>query len=50
VRCAQAITAGARQLGLDVRGGVHVGECEVRGDDLAGIAVHIGTRICTALR
>jgi class 3 adenylate cyclase/pimeloyl-ACP methyl ester carboxylesterase len=46
VRCAQAIADGARPLGIDVRAGVHVGECEVRGDDLAGIAVHIGARVC----
>jgi class 3 adenylate cyclase len=45
VRCAQAITVNARGLGLDVRAGVHTGECEVRGDDLAGIAVHIGARV-----
>ena len=29
-----------------MRAGVHVGECEMRGDDLAGIAVHIGARVC----
>jgi class 3 adenylate cyclase len=46
VRCAQAITDNARSLGIDVRAGVHVGECEVRGEDLAGIAVHIGARVC----
>jgi class 3 adenylate cyclase len=46
VRCAQAIADGARPLGIDVRAGVHVGECEKRGDDLAGIAVHIGARVC----
>jgi len=45
IRCALAISAGARQLGLDVRAGLHTGECEVRGDDLAGIAVHIGARV-----
>lgn len=46
VRCAQSITEGARLLGVDVRAGVHAGECEVRGDDLAGISVHIGARVC----
>ena len=45
VQCAQAIVDGARQLGIEVRAGVHVGECEVRGDDLTGIAVHIGARV-----
>jgi class 3 adenylate cyclase len=32
-------------MGLDVRAGLHSGECEVRGDDLAGITVHIGARV-----
>jgi pimeloyl-ACP methyl ester carboxylesterase len=45
VRCAGAVTAGARQLGLEVRAGVHTGECELRGEDVAGIAVHIGARV-----
>ncbi|MGZ4689001.1 MAG: adenylate/guanylate cyclase domain-containing protein [Acidimicrobiia bacterium] len=46
VRCAQAISDAACMLGIDVRAGVHAGECEVRGDDLVGIAVHIGARVC----
>jgi len=45
VRCARAITDEARRIGVDVRSGLHSGECEVRGTDLAGIAVHIGARI-----
>jgi len=45
VRCAAAIVWRATTLGLNVRAGVHAGECEVRGDDLAGIAVHIGARV-----
>ncbi|HEX6311887.1 MAG TPA: adenylate/guanylate cyclase domain-containing protein [Acidimicrobiia bacterium] len=45
VRCAQAIAADARRLDVDVRAGLHTGECEMRGDDLAGIAVHIGSRV-----
>jgi class 3 adenylate cyclase/pimeloyl-ACP methyl ester carboxylesterase len=45
VRCAEAIVVGARDLGIDIRAGVHVGECEVRGDRYAGIAVHTGARI-----
>jgi class 3 adenylate cyclase/pimeloyl-ACP methyl ester carboxylesterase len=48
VRCAQAIVAEGGQLGLAVRAGVHAGECEVRGDDLAGLTVHVGARV-TAL-
>lgn len=45
IRCAQAIVAQARGLGLELRAGVHTGECELRGTDLAGIAVHIGARV-----
>jgi class 3 adenylate cyclase/DNA-binding CsgD family transcriptional regulator len=45
VRCALAIRAGARAIGLEVRAGVHTGECEVMGDDLAGIAVHLAARV-----
>ncbi len=45
LRCAQAIVEGAGALGLDVRAGVHTGECEVRGRDYGGIAVHIGARV-----
>jgi class 3 adenylate cyclase len=45
VRCAQAIVEGASALGIDVRAGVHTGECEVRGHDYGGIAVHIGARV-----
>jgi class 3 adenylate cyclase len=45
VRCALAIAAMSRRIGLEVRAGLHTGECEVRGDDLAGVAVHIGARV-----
>ncbi|HEY1237480.1 MAG TPA: adenylate/guanylate cyclase domain-containing protein [Solirubrobacterales bacterium] len=45
IRCAQAITGEAEDMGLEVRAGLHTGECEARGDDLAGIAVHIGARV-----
>ena len=45
MRCAQAITRGARQLGLGVRSGLHTGEIELRGDDLLGLAVHIAQRV-----
>jgi class 3 adenylate cyclase len=45
VQCAQAIIEAARGVGLEARVGVHAGECEVRGDDYAGIAVHIGARV-----
>ena len=45
VRCAQSICAGAHQLGLEVRAGLHTGEVEVRGDDVGGIAVHLAQRV-----
>lgn len=48
IRCALAINQSVAPTGLEVRAGVHTGECEVRGADLAGIAVHIGARIAAA--
>jgi class 3 adenylate cyclase len=46
IRCAQAIAERASRLGVDVRAGVHTGEIELQGDDIAGIAVNIGARVC----
>jgi pimeloyl-ACP methyl ester carboxylesterase len=45
VRAATALRDGARELGLELRAGIHTGECEVTGDDVAGIAVHIAARV-----
>ncbi len=45
VRCAVAVIDDARSLGLEVRAGLHTGECEIMGDNLCGLAVHIGARI-----
>ncbi len=45
IACATSITEAARELGIEVRAGLHTGECEVRGDDLAGLAVHVAVRI-----
>jgi class 3 adenylate cyclase len=45
INCAQTIATRSRDLGLDIRAGLHTGECELRGDDLSGIAVHIGARV-----
>lgn len=45
VRCGLAIVAAVRELGLDVRIGVHSGECEIVDGKVAGIAVHIGARV-----
>jgi class 3 adenylate cyclase len=47
VQAARAIRDGVRRLGLEVRVGLHTGECEVSGADVAGIAVHIASRIQT---
>jgi class 3 adenylate cyclase len=40
-----AIAAEVQPLGIEVRAGLHTGECELRGDDVAGMAVHIGARV-----
>jgi class 3 adenylate cyclase len=45
IRCAMAIRDALQALGIEVRAGLHTGECEVRGDDIGGIAVHIGARV-----
>ena len=45
IRSAQAIRDSIEALGLEMRAGVHTGECEVAGGKLAGIAVHIGARV-----
>ena len=45
VRCARAISEGARALGMEIRAGVHTGEVELRGDDIAGIGVNIAARM-----
>ena len=45
VRCAKAIAEGVRDLGIDVRSGLHTGECELIDGKIAGIAVHTGSRV-----
>jgi pimeloyl-ACP methyl ester carboxylesterase len=45
IRCAQQIVAEAARIGVQVRAGVHTGECDVVGNDLAGLAVNIGARV-----
>ena len=47
IRCGSAVVSGVRALGLEVRAGVHTGECELVGDKVAGIAVHIGARVAS---
>jgi class 3 adenylate cyclase len=46
LRCAAEVVACAKDIGLDMRAGVHTGEVEVRGDDLGGLAVTIAKRVC----
>jgi len=45
VRCACAITEGVREIGLELRAGLHTGECELMDGKVGGIAVHIGARV-----
>jgi class 3 adenylate cyclase len=45
LRCALAITESARELGIEVRVGIHTGECELIGDDVGGMAVHLASRV-----
>jgi class 3 adenylate cyclase len=46
LRCAADILTGAKTIGLDLRAGVHSGEVEVRGDDIAGLTVSVAKRVC----
>jgi class 3 adenylate cyclase len=50
IRCASAITQAVRGLGLDVRAGLHTGECELVEGKVGGIAVHIGARVAAEAR
>ena len=47
IECAEAIVDAVREIGLEVRVGMHAGEVEVRGSDIAGMAVHIGARVAS---
>ena len=48
IRCAREIAEATHNLGVEVRLGLHTGECDVRGDDLGGLAVHIAARVAAA--
>lgn len=50
IAAARAIIDSVHPLGLEVRAGIHTGECETLGDDVGGVAVHIGARIAAAAR
>jgi class 3 adenylate cyclase len=45
IRCARKITELTRALGIEVRAGLHTGECDIRGEDIGGLAVHIASRV-----
>jgi pimeloyl-ACP methyl ester carboxylesterase len=46
IRCAEALRADAETLSIEIRAGIHTGECELLDADIGGIAVHIAARIC----
>ena len=50
VRCAQALSAAAGELGLQIRAGCHTGEIELAGDNIRGLAVHISARVSALAR
>jgi class 3 adenylate cyclase len=50
VRCAEAVRDAVAELEIELRAGLHVGECELRDDDVGGLAVHIGARIAGLAR
>ena len=47
IRCASAIENSVRAVGLQIKAGVHTGECELFGDKVAGLAVHTGARVAS---
>ena len=48
IKCARTMLGSVREIGLDLRIGLHTGECDVVGDKLRGIAVHIGARVASS--
>jgi len=48
IRCAAAVASGARSLGVEVRAGLHTGECEIIDGKVGGLAVHIGARVAAS--
>jgi class 3 adenylate cyclase len=48
IQCAHSVAHRVKSLSLDVRAGLHTGECEIYGDDVTGIAVHIAKRVAEA--
>lgn len=50
IRCADAVTRSLHEIGIDIRAGVHTGECEIIGDKVGGLAVNIGARVAANAR
>jgi class 3 adenylate cyclase len=50
IRCASALTTAVDALGIQIRAGLHTGECERRNGDISGMAVHIGARVASLAR
>jgi class 3 adenylate cyclase len=50
LRCAQTMVAAVQSLGLEIRCGLHTGECEIMGEDVGGMAVHIASRVAGLAR
>ena len=44
--CARALGAATAELGVEIRAGMHTGECELMGDDIGGMCVHLAARVC----
>jgi class 3 adenylate cyclase len=50
IRCAQSIRSAAQRIGIQMRAGLHTGEIEMRGRNVAGLGVHIAARVCARAR
>ena len=50
IKCATAVRASVAKLGIDIRAGLHLGECEISDDGVRGITVHIGARVASKAR
>ena len=47
IQCASAVSSAVSELGVEIRAGLHLGECEVTEDGVRGITVHIGARVAS---
>ena len=46
IQCARALNAATAPIGIQIRAGLHTGECELIGDDIGGMCVHLAARVC----